>query len=265
MHGCEHWDWRLAEAKTLTRADKIAFSLGLGLLSILSLTSIVHDDWYTTRDHSDSLAVAGWLATAPLPHLAAIFSARQSPETNPILSTLDIIPRNLAFLVVWTVAGSRTIDLEGTWLSLFLVYLTFTVITLDSEVSDLLANVASAVLRIPPPAKRGDISLPDSAATSSRDPDSSRLGLLLKSRKTLVLALLPAVVWFLQLGIFAVWPPPRTALSPVCTFLPDHNALCDGLQPGTIDIVIAYYAEPIWETRLTLGECQASDLGASSR
>ncbi|KAL8276895.1 hypothetical protein RQP46_010723 [Phenoliferia psychrophenolica] len=222
----------------------IAFLLSTLTITILSFTQILHDDWFTSRDSSDVAALAGWLLAAPLPHLVAFLSAQQKPQPNPTIFTLDLIPRNLAFLLLWTSIGSRAGDLRGAWRPFLLIYAIFTFLILDIHFSQYLLRSVSGVL--PSSFSSQNITLPDSDAPV--DVDTPLLGSLAKSRRTYLFALVPVALWYLQTATNLVSPLPRSP-SPVCTYLSTHPAACDGQQLGSVDVVFSYFMEDINDAR----------------
>ncbi|KAK4698439.1 hypothetical protein P7C70_g7836, partial [Phenoliferia sp. Uapishka_3] len=203
---------------------------------------------------------------SPLPILATFLSSKQTPEPNPVLTSLGLFGRNLAFLLAWTTIGSRTNDLEGIWLPLLTVDVLGALIsiavstTLGSALADTLEYLAEHS------SKRGDINLPEpssppltavsyESATNSptfSDVDYPSTSPFYKPRFLFLFSLLPFFLWIIQLGVMNIWSPPRNSLSPICTFVSEHSPHCDGLNLGSVDIVVSYYDEPVEETRITL-------------
>mgnify|MGYP001581197305 FL=1 len=172
----------------------------------------------------------------------AQFTSHASSQSTPS-PPLEILSRNLAFLLLWTIIGSRSYELAGAWLPFLLIYGFGSLFAFDIDRS--LTNFAEPLLGVISRLHHRNLALPSSPTLSRSHPSScsdsassSSLPSTLPTRFVL-LSLTPFLLWILLLPF-----SPARSPSPLCTYFPASLSPIHCSLLGTVDVVISYYDEP---------------------
>lgn len=200
---------------------------------------------------SDLLSLLNYTLFSTLEQISLL--ATLSFFSTPFTAAATLLPRNVLLLILGTF-GRNGIELQGNWAQMMLVLVAGTagIVWKDAELADLLIDrtryFRSRIserpyeqhVHLPSYSHSGTPHLPFSQPTSPTFPT--------KRRPPYSLALLP----FLPLLIYFIQSPSTTtSLAAACAYLPAsvQSTICyplsDAPHSDTVDLVFAYYAEPL--------------------